>query len=75
MKNIWSDQQLMAAVQAEKAAIQNKRAAEYYKAGNPELAIHHALFTVSQINHDTECAQETNEYCFNATMDESSKRG
>ena len=67
MKNVWSDQQLKAAVQAERAAIHCKRAAEYYEAGNPELAIHHALFADSHI------AQETNEYCFNVMMKDRQK--
>lgn len=54
MKNVWSDDQLMAAVQAEKAALHYKRAAEYYEAGNPEMAIHHVLFEVPHIEPSTE---------------------
>ena len=43
VKNVWSDHHLKAAEHAEKAALHYKRAAEYYDAGNPEKAIHHAL--------------------------------
>jgi len=44
----------MAAVQAEKAALHYKRVAEYYEAGNPEMAIHHVLFEVPHIEPSTE---------------------
>ena len=68
MNNVWSDQQLMAAVQAEQAAIHYKRAAEYYEAGNPELAIHHALFAATHIDESREQSQQAIEYCFTAMM-------
>lgn len=60
----------MAAVQAEKAALHYKKAAEYYEAGNPEMAIHHALVAVTHIDHSSEHAQQANEYCFTVMMND-----
>ena len=51
MKNIWTDQQIIAVVEAEKAAIHYQRSGEYYEAGNPEKEIHHALYAVKHIDH------------------------
>jgi PPE-repeat protein len=60
MKNVWSDQQLTEAVQAEKAAIHNKRAAEYYEAGNAEMDIHHELFAVTHPDLSAILAEQAN---------------
>ena len=73
MTNIWSDQQLKAAIQAGKAATHYKRAAEYYEAGNAEKAIHHALVAVDHIDQSAEHAQQANEYCFSTMMNDTQK--
>ena len=70
MNNIWSDQHLKAAEHAEKAALHYKRAAEFYNAGNPEKAIHHALLAITHIDHSSEHAQQANEYCFKTMIND-----
>ena len=64
MKNAWSEHHLKAAGHAEKAAVHYKWAAEYYEAGNPEKAIHHALLAITHIDYSLEHAQQAKEYCF-----------
>ncbi len=64
MKNIWSEHHEKAAKHAEWAAMHYRKAADYYKAGNPQKAIHHALLAITQIDYSSQHSQQANEYYF-----------
>lgn len=70
MKNVWSDHHLKAAEHAKKAALHYQRAAECYEAGDPEKAIHHALMAITHIDYSSEHAQQANEFCFRAMIND-----
>jgi hypothetical protein len=70
VRNIWSDHHLKAAEHAQKAALHYKRAAEYFNAGNPDKAIHHALLAITQIDYSSEHAQQANEFCFKTMIND-----
>lgn len=69
VKNVWTEHHVKAAKHAEWAAIHNRRAADYYEAGNIEKAIHHALIAIEQIDYSSQHAQQANDYCFKNMID------
>ncbi len=70
-ENTWSEQHLKAAKHAQWAAAHYRKAADYYKAGKTEKAIHHALLAITQIDYSSQRAQQAKEYCFKAMLDDS----